>query len=59
MRDSSLRECIAIGGTNTVERYQNALIRYGKQSFGIFWEVFRDLEIKEDLTIPQRMKTCS
>jgi hypothetical protein len=28
-----------------VERYQNALIRYGKQSFGIYWEVFRDLEI--------------
>ena len=33
-------------GTNTVERYQYALIRYGKQSFGIYWEVFRDLEIK-------------
>jgi ABC-type molybdate transport system substrate-binding protein len=56
MSDNSLRELfpssgrIAIGGsdprgTNTVERYQNALIRYGKQSFGIYWEVFRDLEI--------------
>ncbi len=51
--DNSLRELfpssehIAIGGsdprgTNTIERYQNALIRYGKQSFGIYWEVFRD-----------------
>ena len=53
MSDNSLRELfpsserIAIGGsdprgTNTFERYQNALIRYGKQSFGIYWEVFRD-----------------
>ena len=43
---------IAIGGsdprgTNTVERYQNALISYDNQSFGIYWEVFRDLEIRE------------
>ncbi len=34
-------ERIAIGdsdprGTNTVERYQNAIIRYGRQSFGIY-----------------------
>ena len=53
MSDNSLRELfpsaerIAIGGsdprgTNTIERYQNALIRYGKQSFGIYWEVFTD-----------------
>jgi hypothetical protein len=53
MSDNCLRELfpsserIAIGGsdprgTNTVERYQNALIRYGKQFFGIYWEVFRD-----------------
>ena len=59
MSDNSLRELFpsserfAIGGsdprgTNTVERYHNALIRYGKQSFGIYWEAFRDLEIKED-----------
>ena len=25
-----------IKGTNTVKQYQNALLRYGKQSFGIF-----------------------
>jgi hypothetical protein len=37
-----------------VERYQNALIRYGKQSFGIYWEVFRDLEIKEDSLKPYK-----
>jgi hypothetical protein len=58
--DNSLRELfpsserIAIGGsdprgTNTIERYQNALIRYSKQSFGIYWEVFRDLAIKDDI----------
>ena len=46
MSDNSLRELfpsterIAIGGsdprgTNTIERYQSDLIRYGKQSFGI------------------------
>jgi len=63
--DNSLRELfpsserIAIGGsdprgTNTVERYQNALIRYGKQSFRIYWEVFRDLEIKEDFLKPYK-----
>ena len=63
--DNSLRELfpsserIAIGGsdprgTNTVERYQNALIRYGKQSFGIYWEVFRDLEIKDDFVTPYK-----
>jgi hypothetical protein len=63
--DNSLRELfpsserIAIGGsvprdTNTVERYQNAIIRYGKQSFGIYWEVFRDLEIKEDFLKPYK-----
>jgi hypothetical protein len=66
--DNSLRELfplserIAIGGsdprgTNTIERHQNALIRYGKQSFG-YWEVFRDLAIKDDLshlTSPQRL----
>jgi len=63
--DNRLRELfpsserIAIGGsdprgTNTVERYQNALIRYGKQSFGIYWEVFRDLEIKEDFLKPYK-----
>ncbi len=57
MSENNLRELfpsserIAIGGryqwgTNTVECYQNELIRYGKQSFGIYWEVFRDLEIK-------------
>jgi hypothetical protein len=45
-------ERIAIGrsdprGTNTVECYQNALVRYDYQSFGIYWEVFRDLEIRE------------
>jgi len=50
--NNSLRELfpsserIAIGGSdpkgiNIIERYQNALIRYGKQSFGIYWEVFR------------------
>ena len=49
MSDNSLQELfpslerIAIGGsdfrsTNTVERNQNALIRFGKQSFGIYWE---------------------
>jgi hypothetical protein len=37
-----------------VERYQNATIRYGKQSFGIYWEVFRDLEIKEDFLKPYK-----
>lgn len=63
--DNSLRELfpsserIAIGGsdprgTNTIERYQNALIRYGKQSFGIYWEVFRDLEIKDDFVTPYK-----
>ena len=51
--DNSLRElfpsseriggAVSIGGsdprgTNTIERYQNALIRYGKQSFGIYWK---------------------
>ncbi len=41
-------------GTNTVERYQNALIRYGKQSLRIYWEVFRDLEIKEDFLKPYK-----
>ena len=41
-------------GTNTEERYQNALIRYGKQSFGIYWEVFRDLEIKEGFLKPYK-----
>ena len=69
MSDNSLRELlpsterIAIGGsdprgTNTIERYQSALIRYGKQSFGTYWEVFRDLAIKEillHLTSPQRL----
>ena len=40
--------------TNTVERYQNALIRYGKQSFGIYLEVFRDLEIREDFLKPYK-----
>ena len=72
MSDDSLRELfpsserIAIGGsnprgTNTVERYHNALIRYSKQTFGICCEVFRDLEIKEDfisLTSPQRLKSA-
>ena len=59
MSDNSLRELfpsterITIGGsdpggTNTIERYQSALIRHGKQFFGIYWEVFRDLAIKED-----------
>ena len=67
--DNSLRElfpsseriggAVSIGGsdprgTNTIERYQNALIRYGKQSFGIYWEVFRDLEIKEDFIKPYK-----
>ncbi len=63
--DISLRELfpsseqIAIGGsdprgTNTIERYQNALIRYGKQSFGIYWEVFRDLAIKDDFVTPYK-----
>ena len=47
MSEDKLRELfpssarIAIGGadtkgTNTVEQYQNALLRYGKQSFGMF-----------------------
>ena len=65
MSDNSLRELfpsaerIAIGGsdprgTNTIERYQSALIRYGKQSFGIYWEVFRDLAIKEDFVTPYK-----
>ena len=72
MSQNSLRELfpssehIAIGGsdpwgTNIVERYQNALIRYGKQSFGIHWEVFWDIEIKKDfikLTSPQRLKSA-
>ncbi len=64
--DNSLRELfpsserIAIGGsdprgTNTIERYQNALIRYGKQSFGIYWEVFRDLEIIDDFVTPYKL----
>ena len=30
------------------------LIRYGKQSFGIYWEVFRDLEIIEDFLKPYK-----
>jgi len=52
-------ERIAIGdsdprGTNTVERYQNAIIRYGRQSFGIYSEDFRDLEIKEDFLKPYK-----
>ena len=33
---------------------QGALIRYGKQSFGIYWEVFRDLAIKEDFVTPYK-----
>ena len=42
-------------GTNTIERYQSTLIRYGKQSeFGIYWEVFRDLAIKEDFLTPYK-----
>ena len=65
MSDNSLRELfpsterIVIDGsdprgTNTIERYQSALIRYGKQSFGIYWEVFRDLAIKEDFVTPYK-----
>ncbi len=26
----------------------------GKQSFGIYWEVFRDLEIKDDFVTPYK-----
>jgi hypothetical protein len=40
---------------NRVERYQKALIRYGKQSFGIYWKIFRDyLEIKEEFAKPYK-----
>ena len=39
-------------GTNTVEQYQNALLRYGKQSFGIFGDIFKDLEIKDEYLRP-------
>ena len=64
--NNSLRELfpsserIAIGGSdpkgiNIIERYQNALIRYGKQSFGIYWEVFRDLAIKDDFVTPYKL----
>ena len=35
-----------------VEYYQIALIRYG--SFGIYWKVFRDLEIREDFLKPYK-----
>ena len=53
-------ECIAIGGsnargTNSVERYENALIRCSKQTFGICCELFRDLEIKEDFIKPYKL----
>ena len=65
MSDNSHRELIpsteqiAIGGsdprgTNTIECYQRALIRYGKQSFGIYWEVFRGIAIKEDFVTPYK-----
>ena len=30
-----------------MEEYRNALLRYGKQSFGIFGDIFKALEIKE------------
>ena len=33
---------------------QSAQIRYEKQSFGIYWEVFRDLAIKDDFATPYK-----
>ena len=57
MSQDKLRElfpsstCLAIG-TNTVEQYQNALLRYGKQSFGIFGDIFKDSEIKDEYLRP-------
>jgi len=30
-------------------------LRYGKQSFGTYWEVFRDLEIKEEFVNPYKL----
>ena len=29
-------------GTNTSKQYQNAMLRYGKQSFGMFGDIFKD-----------------
>ncbi len=55
--DNSLRELfpsserIAIGGSDPRGTYT---IRYGKQSFGIYWEVFRDLAIKDDFVTPYK-----
>ena len=43
-----------IKGTNTVEQYRNALLRYGKQSFGIFGDIFKDLEIKDEYLTPYK-----
>ena len=65
MSQDKLRElfpsstCLAIGvadiqGTNTVEQYQNALLRYGKQSFGIFGDIFKDSEIKDEYLRPYK-----
>jgi len=33
---------------------QSALIHYGKQSFGIYWEVFIDFAIKDDFVTPYK-----
>ena len=63
MSEDKLRELfpssarLAIGGadtkgTNTVEQYQNALLHYGKQSFGKFGDIFKDLEIKDEYLRP-------
>ena len=65
MSEDKLRELfpssarLAIGGadtkgTNTVEQYQNALLRYGKQSFGMFGDIFKDLEIKDEYLRPYK-----
>ena len=44
---------IAIGGTdlkgtNTIEMYKESLIRYGKQSFGMYVSVFQEGKIREE-----------
>jgi hypothetical protein len=58
MSENNLRELFLmrkIYENNRVERYQKALIRYGKQSFGIYWKIFRDyLEIKEEFAKPYK-----
>jgi len=44
---------IAIGGsdlkgTNTIEMYKESLVRYGKQSFGMYASVFQEGKIRDE-----------